>query len=89
MELSYKSLSVREAVRYVFPYVHQATINGWIKKGVFMPETYVPAPAMRGRGSKLSISDRHSRVSRVSSGLEYFDARGSGKRLARRHNTLF
>jgi hypothetical protein len=50
-------LSVREAVRYVFPYMHQATINGWIKKGVFLPETYVPAPAMRGRGSKLSISD--------------------------------
>jgi hypothetical protein len=52
-----ETLSITEVIRHIFPYMTARTIQLWIEKGIFMPETYVPKPSGRSRGCRLSVAD--------------------------------
>lgn len=50
-------LTIRQAVKHVFPQINDATIHSWMAKGVFHPYIYVPPPTGPGRGCQLNMSD--------------------------------
>jgi hypothetical protein len=50
-------VSVRQASKYVFPFIKPSTIHSWITAKILDPVEYVPPPAGRGHGCKLSRSD--------------------------------
>ena len=51
------SLTIRQAVKTVFPQINDATIHSWMSKGVFRPYIYVPPPTGPGRGCMLNMAD--------------------------------
>jgi len=50
-------VSIREATKYVYPHMSDATIHQWMSKGIFEPWIYSPPPAGPKHGCKLNIAD--------------------------------
>ena len=50
-------ISIREATKFVYPKINDATIHQWMSKGIFSPYVYEPPPAGPGRGCKLDLAD--------------------------------
>lgn len=54
---NFESITIREATKFVYPKMNDATIHQWMAKGIFTPYVYEPPPTGPGRGCKLDLPD--------------------------------
>jgi len=50
-------LTIRQACKHVYPFVHAKTIYLWIREGVFSPVVLVHSPSGPGGGTRLDFTD--------------------------------
>jgi hypothetical protein len=50
-------LTIREATKYIYPNINDATIHQWMSRGIFKPWLYKAPPTGPRNGCKLNIAD--------------------------------